>query len=93
MVFALISFLTGVALGQFFKGLILPPALLVLLAVVVAFMHTDAFWPIALTAMASWASMQIGYFVGSIIDHGLASDSSARYHASLGHSARRRTAL
>jgi hypothetical protein len=66
MLIALICLLAGLVLGQRFKVLVLFPAVGVALALAMASgaLHADAFSHMALVAVASIVSLQVGYFLG-----------------------------
>jgi hypothetical protein len=87
MIFALISFLAGIVLGQRFRVLVLIPVgvLISVMAVVVGVLAREAFWPATIVAIAGWASLQMGYFVGLGMRQILSGEGQS--HASVGRSA------
>jgi hypothetical protein len=66
-----ISLLAGMVLGQRFKVLVLAPAIAfaVLAAIGAGVARPDAIWAIVLAAVATTASLQIGYLAGIGIRH------------------------
>ena len=71
MIFAVISMLIGMVLGQRFKVLVLLPAVAIVLPLTIAMevARADPPGPIALISIAVIASLQIGYLVGTGIRH------------------------
>jgi hypothetical protein len=61
-----IGFLAGIALGQFFKVLILVPAMSIALiaTIAVGIARADNVWSIALVSVAIGTALQIGYLIG-----------------------------
>jgi hypothetical protein len=61
-----ISFVAGIALGQWFRVLILVPAMSTVLVGTIAagIARADDVWSIALVAIAAVAALQIGYLIG-----------------------------
>jgi hypothetical protein len=66
MIVLIVSLLTGLALGQRFKVLVLVPAavLAITLTIAAGLVQGEAFWPTTLIALAATVSMQIGYLLG-----------------------------
>ncbi len=69
MIIFLIIGTAGIMLGVSFKVLVLVPAILLTTAVitVTGIASDDEAWTIALTVFGTAASLQIGYFAGSIL--------------------------
>jgi hypothetical protein len=61
-----IGFLAGIALGQFFKVLILVPTMSIALiaTIAVGIARADNVWSIALVSVAVGTALQIGYLIG-----------------------------
>ncbi len=68
---AVISLLVGMVLGRRFKVLVLVPAiaLTLMLTIGTGIVRADALWAIVATAVATIASLQIGYLAGTGIRH------------------------
>jgi hypothetical protein len=71
MVMALIilSLLAGLVLGQWFRVMVLVPAVALALLVGIGMAHADGTWWTALMAAAAAAAVQIGYLIGLVIRH------------------------
>ena len=69
IIFLIIGTIAGIMLGVSFKVLVLVPAILLATAVitVTGIASDDEAWTIALTVFGTAASLQIGYFAGSIL--------------------------
>ena len=76
---AIISFLTGAALGQRFKVLVLMPAMLVVSGIWIAagIAHAQSAWAIAFMVAMAATCLQIGYIVGIGACHILSARSSS----------------
>jgi hypothetical protein len=66
LMFAILSLLLGLVLGQRFKVLILIPVIIITLvfAVVAGLARADKAWTVGLTAAVAIAGLQIGYLLG-----------------------------
>jgi hypothetical protein len=83
MMFAMVSLLVGMVLGQRFSVLILVPGigLALVVTIVAGIARADAAWPIILTSAAVITSLQIGYLAGIAIRHLLVAGRARRSHA------------
>jgi hypothetical protein len=83
MMLVLICLLTGMALGQRFKVLVLAPALALVvgLSIVVGVAHADPVWLIISIAVGAMVSLQIGYLLGTGIGVLLVGVRARRTHA------------
>lgn len=75
----IVSFLTGAALGQRFKVMVLMPAMLVVpgIWIVTGIAHAQSAWAIAFMVATATTCLQIGYIVGIGVRHILSTRSSS----------------
>jgi len=80
MTLAMVSLLVGMVLGQRFTVLVLMPTSLIALAFAIGagVARADTAWWILLTAATAAASLQMGYFIGIAIRHGLVAARASR---------------
>ena len=66
MIIVILCLLTGMALGQRFKVLVLVPAVLLVVALSIDFGGVRAnFWPITFSAVAAVVGLEVGYLLGT----------------------------
>ena len=68
-----VSLVAGGLLAQRFRFMVLAPAtfVAVVVAMAVGVAQTDSVWRIILTIASASTGMQIGYFLGMLVHHGL----------------------
>ena len=78
LIASMISFLFGVALGQWFNVVVLVPAVTIVLVLSVGagFAHPQAAWWIVRMAAAGAICLQCGYFAGIVARHFLKAEPS-----------------
>jgi len=77
---SIVSLLVGALLAQRFRIIVLVPATLTVLVIAIgagAAQASSAWWIVGMIAAAS-VSIQLGYFVGMLIQHGLGALSASR---------------
>jgi hypothetical protein len=70
---SIVSLSVGALLAQRFRIIVLMPATLTVLVIAIGagLAQASSAWLIVLTITAATASIQVGYFVGMLIQHGL----------------------